>query len=257
MSKILKRNQGTDFLINDTGQNVPATSQVVIDPSDYALYARSSDTITALSSGDLVYNDGAQDILDVASATLALQGNVQIFPTDVDGRPEMRTAVAEPGAHYEPQCIQIKTSEIGSSGYVYEDEDGNDLGFVTCKIYNASDVEITDPLNRLTAVKTVIDWEPTYNYSIIGAVALIPDTPAADIRMWVKGLPDVMPTSFLSGGINLKHVGALNGLNTDGRTSKYLKYADPVPGTNKMRIILKYPILTEWSMSMIWEIYKL
>ena len=72
MSKILKRT-GADFLINDTGETVPANGQLTIQPAKYNLYAMSSDTITALAAGDLVYNDGSDD-LSLADATLHLQG---------------------------------------------------------------------------------------------------------------------------------------------------------------------------------------
>lgn len=73
MAKILKRT-GADYFINDTGQTVPGNGQLTIDPSDYMLYARSSDVITAISSGDLVYNDGNSD-LGIADATAHLQGS--------------------------------------------------------------------------------------------------------------------------------------------------------------------------------------
>ena len=73
MSKILKRT-GADYFITDTGETVPSNSQLVIDPAKYSLYARSDDTISAISSGDLVYNDGSSD-LSLADATLHLQGS--------------------------------------------------------------------------------------------------------------------------------------------------------------------------------------
>lgn len=73
MSKILKRT-GAAYVINDTGQTVPANGQLEIDPSNYLLYARSDDTIAALASGDLVYNDGSND-LSLAEATAHIQGS--------------------------------------------------------------------------------------------------------------------------------------------------------------------------------------
>lgn len=73
MAKILKRT-GADYLITDTGQTVPANGQLVIDPSNYSLFAKSDDTIAALASGALVYNDGSAD-LSLADATIHLQGS--------------------------------------------------------------------------------------------------------------------------------------------------------------------------------------
>lgn len=72
MSKILKRT-GSAYFINDVGQTVPQDGQLVIDPSYYSIFARSSDTIAAIANGDLVYNDGSGDLL-LADATIHLQG---------------------------------------------------------------------------------------------------------------------------------------------------------------------------------------
>jgi hypothetical protein len=74
MIKILRRAQGTDFFIVDMGMTVPALGELVIDPAQYSLLARSSDVIIALANSDLVFNDGSNDITDVAYATLIIQG---------------------------------------------------------------------------------------------------------------------------------------------------------------------------------------
>jgi len=78
MAKILKRT-GAAFDINDTGEQVPADGQLVIDPTKYQLYSRSNDTIAALANGNLTYNDGEKD-LTLSEATMHLQGS---FPKEV------------------------------------------------------------------------------------------------------------------------------------------------------------------------------
>lgn len=75
MSKILKNNTGSAVPLSDVGQEVPASGQLVIDPSDYNIFASSGDTIAKLSDGTLTLNNGSVDLL-LASAISYLQGGV-------------------------------------------------------------------------------------------------------------------------------------------------------------------------------------
>ena len=86
MIKKLKRNQGSDYLLTDMGITIPAAGELIIEASQYTLMARSNDVVTALASGDLQFNDGANDIADIAVAVAIIQGgiplvDVQIMPT--------------------------------------------------------------------------------------------------------------------------------------------------------------------------------
>jgi hypothetical protein len=60
--KRLIRNQGTNYFINDMGVTVPASSELIVDPVMYEIMARSNDIVLALSNGDLVYNDGTNNL---------------------------------------------------------------------------------------------------------------------------------------------------------------------------------------------------
>ena len=77
--KKLKNSSLSNYFINDTGQTVPAEGELIIDPADYALYARSNDVILAIANSNLVYNDGEAD-LTLAEATAHLQGS---FPKTI------------------------------------------------------------------------------------------------------------------------------------------------------------------------------
>jgi len=77
--KKLKRT-GAAFFITDTGETVPENGELIIDAAKYSLYSRSNDVIAAIASGDLVYNDGSND-LSLADATMHLQG---AFPKEID-----------------------------------------------------------------------------------------------------------------------------------------------------------------------------
>jgi len=86
MSKILINNTPTPVPINDVGQTVPASSQITIDPVDYALYAASNNVITLISdlavnptTSTLTVNDGSGN-LSIADGSKLIQG---IFPNPV------------------------------------------------------------------------------------------------------------------------------------------------------------------------------
>ena len=74
MSKILKKTTAGDFFITDMGVTVPGDGQLLIDPNLYINLRSSSDVITALANGDLIFNDGSSDITNLATATQIIQG---------------------------------------------------------------------------------------------------------------------------------------------------------------------------------------
>lgn len=79
MSKILKNNTASDVFISDTGQTVPASGQLIINPSEYDLYADSNEVITLIGNSTLTVNDGNVD-LTIADGSRLLQG---LYPTEV------------------------------------------------------------------------------------------------------------------------------------------------------------------------------
>jgi len=54
MSKALKNNTGSDIIIGDTGQTVPASGELAINATDSLLYAASTDVVTPINDGDLI-----------------------------------------------------------------------------------------------------------------------------------------------------------------------------------------------------------
>jgi hypothetical protein len=184
--------------------------------------------------------------------------NVNNFELDADGRPIQRLATAAKGWHYQPHWIEISTSTI--NGFFNKNYDDTDLGFVSLKLYDASDVEITLQTDADTnCVKTVIDWEPTHDYEIV-ASKIFSGSPTEDLRVWVIGAPDIpeyMGGSkvFGQGGINLKLIGDIGAADTDGRSSKFMIYTAGV-GTNKFRIVCRHSAGYKHTFGVLWEIYK-
>lgn len=210
-------------------------------------------------SVSMVLSKEDSDNLTDFETNFKASGNSKIIPTDTDGSVLNRAKTTKTGWHYQPHCIEFQTSDLGSN--YNKDSDGNDLGFTTLKLYNSSNEEITSQATAdLTCVKTVIDWMPNHDYEIIGGKYFHASLPAQDLRLWVIGIPDIPSqyggsVPFSQGGINLRYVGTGNGLDTDGRSSKFLPY-HAVNKTNKLRVILKHSAGFKHKGMFIWEIYK-
>ncbi len=75
MIKILKNTTGSPITLADVGITIPALSQYTIDPVEYGLFARSTDTIGQLSSADIVMNNGTVDLVPLEGIAW-LQGDL-------------------------------------------------------------------------------------------------------------------------------------------------------------------------------------
>lgn len=182
---------------------------------------------------------------------------------DTDGAQIVRIKAAKKGWSFWALPIEITTSTIGGSLYS-KDSLGVDVPGISCKIYNNNDEEITTPglanANLATCVKTVIDFEPTFDYELIGGALRINSNPAEDIRMWIVGAPDI-PAIYggskeFASGINLKFLAPDSSFDIDGRVSKYIQY-NATTHQGKVRIILKHPSGSTVNMQFILHSYRL
>lgn len=85
--KVLKNTTLSDIFITDTGVNLLASSSLTLNPTEYALWASSSDIITHIGSGDIVVNDGTEDLSKALGISL-LQSNFR----DTDFVDELKTS---------------------------------------------------------------------------------------------------------------------------------------------------------------------
>lgn len=189
--------------------------------------------------------------------------NIEAKEKDTDGAQIVRLKAAKKGWSFWAIPIEATTSKIGGDKHC-KYSDGNDIPWVSCKIYNANDEEITTPglldANLATCVKTVIDFEPNFDFEIIGGSLRINSNPASDIRLWIVGAPDI-PVEFggskeFTSGINLKFLAPDSAFDIDGRVTKFLAY-DPVNHTGKMRFILKHPAGSTVNLQFVVHIYRL
>ena len=115
-------------------------------------------------------------------------------------------------------------------------------------MYDVSGSLITDPTLSGSAVKTIVDWEPHYNYEIIGGYMDLPlNLLNGATDQWflsVIGVPDLPAIYYGSvpyiSEVNLEAVTS-GQINSNGRAISYLPYKYGGYPTNKLRFIIKHP----------------
>ena len=242
------------------GQEITNTSYYQIQPAELVTWQNNSTLLADIGSGDATVaedNSGTKDITDVATGINYLKG-VDSTPYDADGARIIRPKAAKAGWTYHLCGVEFETSVLSS--IYHKDVDGDDLGHTTIKFYNSSDVELTTQGDCDTScVKTVIDFEPDFDYEIIGGTIKATSAITNDYRIWVVAVPDV---TYANGGsrvmvenINLKFVDPNNGVEADGRASKYMTY-DATYHTNKLRLTVKHPAGGKEKLMIAYELYK-
>lgn len=180
---------------------------------------------------------------------------------DTDGATIVRVKAARRGWTYGAIPIEFITSEIGS---LYSKTlDGQDRAGITLKFYNSQGQEITDQglleINETGIVRTVVDFEPPYDYEVIGGVLRIGSDIAFDCRFWIIAVPDIPAGSGgskeMAGGINLKFLAPQQSFHVDGRVSKTLVYS-PTLHTNKLRFIFEHLAGTKTAIHINIELFR-
>ncbi len=188
--------------------------------------------------------------------------NLNLWQNDTDGAQIVRLKAAKKGWSFWAVPVEITTSTLSGSLYC-KDSSEVDIPGVSCKIYNSNNQEITTAgvlnANLNTCVKTVIDFEPTFDYEIIGGALRINSNPAQDMRLWIVGAPDI-PAQYggskeFASGINLKFLGPDSSFEVDGRVTKFLTY-DPNTHQGKMRMILRHPAGAQVNMQLVIHLYR-
>jgi hypothetical protein len=188
--------------------------------------------------------------------------NPKLWQNDDDGAQIVRLKAAKKGWSFWAIPIEVTTSTIGGSLFC-QDSLGNSLSWINCKIYDNSNDEITTPglldINLASCTKTVIDFEPTFDYEIIGGALRINSNPSQNIRLWIVGAPDI-PVQYggskeFASGINLKFLAPDSSFDIDGRVTKFLTY-NPETHQGKIRMILKHPAGLQINMQFVVHIYR-
>jgi hypothetical protein len=212
-----------------------------------------------------ILRDGGADNLDFDNNYKNLANKSVEAQTDSDGSLLSRSKITQTGWHYQLHGVEFTTSTL-NSGYSKK-SDGADFGFMSMKFYkdvSGTETEITgDDLNQSflnsNCIKTIVDWEPTHNYEMIGGFLKQISAPTESVRVWINGVPDI---SSQYGGnkefvanVNLTFMGLEDGIRVDGRAPKMLTYSATYH-TNKMRIALRHPAGYAHPLHMLFELFK-
>ena len=189
-------------------------------------------------------------------------GNLPMWQYDTDGAQIVRLKAAKKGWSFWALPMEITTSSLLGNLYC-KDVAGTNIPGITCKIYNGSDVEITTAglldANLNTCVKTVLDFEPAFDYEMIGGELRINSNPGSDIRLWIVGAPDI-PAIYggskeFASGVNLKFMPADASFQIDGRVTKFVTY-NASTHQGKLRLALKHPAGAQVNMQFVIHMYK-
>jgi hypothetical protein len=170
-------------------------------------------------------------------------------PTAPDGRPDMRVTTAKRTTSFKLRTFCFYSAELVSGFHNVNPVTDAPYGDVTVKLYDAAGVEITTEADEVNAVKSVIDWTPTYDYEIIGGYVDLPSSIKDGITdQWYLsaiGVPHYPPQYFGSidfiNEVNLEAV-TTQRVVSDGRAIQFMSYNyGGMPNTNTLRFILKYP----------------
>ena len=178
---------------------------------------------------------------------------------DSDNAYIQRNKIAPTGWTYQLRAIEVETSLLDS---VYNKKaDLSNWGDATVKFYNGSGTELTDQSVLDTdCVKTVLDFEPAYDFEIIGGFAKILADPTNPIRIWVIAVPDVPEayggSKLMVSGVDFRFIGTTDKVEADGRASKRMNYSASLH-TNKLRVIFAHAAGEKHKLLIGFEHYKL
>lgn len=206
----------------------------------------------------VIIKDSGTDQVDFETNYLS-KSNKTLIPKDLESSALIRNKVSPIGWTYQHHSFEFSTSTIGSLNH--KKFDLTDFGFCTLKFYkDESGTECTDQTDAdSTCIKTVIDWEPTHDFELIGGVANWESVLNSEVFLWVVGVPNIPyaygGTKEMISNCSLKHF--LNReIGIDGRATKRLNYSASYH-TNKLRFIFRHPAGFKFNPQINMEFYKL
>ncbi len=183
--------------------------------------------------------------------------NQRLEQIDSDGAIMSRQKVAPSGWSFQLHGIEMETSVVGS--VINNDYLERPIGDSIVTLYNADGEVITEQSAADTdCVRTVMDFEPPYDYYVVGgAIKLIAEADR-DIRVYVVGAPDV-PAQLGGSKIFIQHVNLRftrgEGIHADGRAAKFVAY-NPAYHTNKLRFLFTHAAGYKIKLALFLEFFK-
>lgn len=238
----------------------PTSYVFTISPVDTTALSKAIQTSSILTALDHIDTEDSavtiwfKDILsDTDSATLTSLVSTYVYMSpvatqvpvpiavqlDSDGATLSRTKQAPTGYTFQLRCFEFATATANS--IVNNDFTNTAQSDIIETFYDADGNVLTDPTAISTsAVKSVFDFEPTYDYYIIGGELRMLVSPLSPVRFSVIAVPDI---PYSSGGskvmiqnCNLQYISASDRIQADGRAAKQLSYSATYH-TNKLRFV--------------------
>lgn len=255
MAKVIKNIDTVSHIY--AGQTIEPNAQYSIQKTEESRWVNSDALLADIADGKAQVNNGISDIAGVSAQINYLLGN-DISARDSEGAYLQRTKAASSGWTYHMTAPEFLTSVIGSA--YHKDVNGNDLNEISIKFYDDSNVELTTQGACDTdCVKTVVSFEPTWDYEIIGGTIKTANDVTENVRIWIVAVPDVPAqyggSKIMVQGVNLKFVDPNNGIEANGRASKYMAYSATYH-TNKIQLIIKHPAGHKEAMMIAFEVFK-
>ena len=263
MNLVLKNNSSDAFSYLSGTVIVPAAGSLTVDSSYWFSLFTDLTFVADLRKNNITVNDGITEYAyprseDYIRQLIALDN---ISNRDTDGAQIVRNKAAKKGWTFCSLPIEFQTARRSDTLFS-QDSAGNARSFITLKAYDVDNNEVTTDgalnVNWSTIVKTVIDFEPPYDYEIIGGDLRTLTTITADMRLWLIAAPDIPApngSKEMGGGINLKYLAPGNVWSVDGRVTKYATY-NAVIHSSKIRLIFKYPPGTNENLQIIIQFYR-
>lgn len=254
MAKIIKNLDTVSHTY--AGQVIEASGQYTIQASEQVKWANDDSLMSDIATGKAQVNDGTSDISGINNQINFLK-DIDMSVRDADGATILRPKAAKAGWTFFMSPVEFTTAKLNS---VYcKKHDDTTRGGITYKIYDTNGTEITATENEGNAVKTVIDFEPSHDYEIIGGHLQQNSKPTTNMRVWVVSVPDVSEgnggSKEMIGGVNLKFIDPTDKVNADGRVSKYMTY-NATYHTNKLRVIIRHDAGVQHDILLVFEMFK-
>lgn len=221
-----------------------------------------------LTDGQLVYQTylakiGNSDDLQDFENNIKPLGADTTVQADPDGAQVVRVKAAKKGWTFCALPFEFETAQIGS--LYSKEQNGNLRSWITLKFYDPNGQEITNEgllqINESTVIRSIVDFEPPYDYELIGGTLRIEQgvSSVQNCRLWIIAAPDI-PASMggskeMAGGVNLRYLAPENEFAVDGRVSKVLTY-NSMLHTNKLRFIFEHTAGLKVSVQVVVELYR-
>lgn len=236
-----------------SGQTIAPGASYTVQTSERSKWASNDSLIIDITDGKAQVNDGTADIPGAASQIAFLLGQ-DVASKDSEGAFLNRTKITQTGWSYQLFCWEMETAKL--SGLLAKDYTGTDIPYFTYKMYDVNGQETQTEAN---CVKTVVDFEPQFDYEIVGGYALQKTQPTSDLYYHCVAVPDIPEVyggnKIFIRNVNLSFVPSGKGLDCDGRAPKKLTYS-AVLHTNKIRFIMNHPAGFQHRILQAIEIFK-